>query len=98
VVGQHDLGADHIRGVGVVRVVGVALLGPVTPLLELGGGVFVGVDRHRTVGGPERDVAERVVEVPMGVDDVNDVTGPEPSYVVDDLPRGRRGAVGVDHE
>ena len=39
--------AEHVLAVRVVRVVGVALLDPLGPVGELGGGVLVGVDRDR---------------------------------------------------
>ena len=58
----------------------------------------MGVDRDGAVRRAELAVAERVVEVLVGVDDTDDLPGAEAAYVLDHRARGGARGVRVDHE
>jgi hypothetical protein len=96
-VGREDEGVEDLLPVRVVGVVAVVALDPLAGRRRGRGGVLVGVDRHVAVHPAEGGVPERVVEVAVGVDHRNHLTGGQAAQVVDHPRRGEAGAVGVDH-
>lgn len=69
VVGRDDGRGQHLLGMGVVVGLGVVGLGPLAGGARPLGGDLVGMDGHVTERGPHGCVAEREVEVFVGVDD-----------------------------
>ena len=97
-MGSSDPGG---RDVGVPRVAvvrGGLLLQQRPGLRETRRRVLVRVDRRTVVRLGEDDVAERVVEVLVGVDHRHHLAHPEPADLLDHPPGLDLRAVGVHHE